>query len=116
VFPAARCCPAGGRGFGTFVSWFMLGGDLYTAYTFIAVPARTWRRPTPRRASQTAASSVIRRNMALLPAYSLVLGLVALLGYMALAAPGVPGVPGAVKADGANASIGGRWLSAGPPR
>ena len=29
----------GGRGFGTVVSWFLLGGDLYTAYTFIAVPA-----------------------------------------------------------------------------
>ncbi|HEU5392388.1 MAG TPA: sodium:solute symporter [Streptosporangiaceae bacterium] len=29
----------GGRGFGTFVGWFLLGGDLYTAYTFIAVPA-----------------------------------------------------------------------------
>src|SRR5690242_6223837 len=29
----------GGRGFGTFVSWFMLGGDIYTAYTVIAVPA-----------------------------------------------------------------------------
>jgi solute:Na+ symporter, SSS family len=29
----------GGRGFGTFISWFLLGGDLYTAYTFIAVPA-----------------------------------------------------------------------------
>jgi SSS family solute:Na+ symporter len=29
----------GGRGFGTFTSWFLLGGDLYTAYTFIAVPA-----------------------------------------------------------------------------
>jgi solute:Na+ symporter, SSS family len=29
---------AGGR-FGTFVTWFLLGGDLYTAYTFIAVPA-----------------------------------------------------------------------------
>jgi solute:Na+ symporter, SSS family len=29
----------GGRRFGTFVSWFLLGGDLYTAYTFIAVPA-----------------------------------------------------------------------------
>jgi SSS family solute:Na+ symporter len=28
-----------GRGFGTFVTWFLLGGDLYTAYTFIAVPA-----------------------------------------------------------------------------
>ncbi len=28
-----------GRRFGTVVSWFLLGGDLYTAYTFIAVPA-----------------------------------------------------------------------------
>ena len=49
-FAAARWRPAedpmqlsewglGGRGFGTFVCWFLLGGDLYTAYTFIAVPA-----------------------------------------------------------------------------
>jgi solute:Na+ symporter, SSS family len=29
---------AGSR-FGTIVTWFLLGGDLYTAYTFIAVPA-----------------------------------------------------------------------------
>jgi SSS family solute:Na+ symporter len=29
----------GGRGFGTLVGWFLIGGDLYTAYTFIAVPA-----------------------------------------------------------------------------
>ena len=29
---------AGGR-FGTLVTWFLLGGDIYTAYTFIAVPA-----------------------------------------------------------------------------
>ena len=29
----------GGRNFGTFIAWFLLGGDLYTAYTFIAVPA-----------------------------------------------------------------------------
>jgi SSS family solute:Na+ symporter len=29
----------GGRRFGTFVTWFLLGDDLYTAYTFIAVPA-----------------------------------------------------------------------------
>jgi len=28
-----------GRRFGTVVSWFLLGGDLYTAYTLIAVPA-----------------------------------------------------------------------------
>ncbi len=29
---------AGSR-FGTVVSWFLVGGDLYTAYTFVAVPA-----------------------------------------------------------------------------
>jgi SSS family solute:Na+ symporter len=29
----------GGRQFGTIISWFLIGGDLYTAYTFIAVPA-----------------------------------------------------------------------------
>src|SRR5579863_5607881 len=28
-----------GRRFGTWVTWFLVGGDLYTAYTFIAVPA-----------------------------------------------------------------------------
>ena len=29
----------GGRRFGTLITWFLLGGDLYTAYTFIAIPA-----------------------------------------------------------------------------
>jgi SSS family solute:Na+ symporter len=29
----------GGRRFGSIVTWFLLGGDLYTAYTFVAVPA-----------------------------------------------------------------------------
>ena len=29
----------GGRRFGTWVTWFLVGGDLYTAYTFVAVPA-----------------------------------------------------------------------------
>ncbi len=29
----------GGRNFGTFIAWFLIGGDIYTAYTFIAVPA-----------------------------------------------------------------------------
>ena len=49
-FAAARWRPAedlkqlnewglGGRGFGTFMLWFLLGGDIYTAYTLIAVPA-----------------------------------------------------------------------------
>ena len=27
-----------GRRFGTLTSWFLLGGDIYTAYTFVAVP------------------------------------------------------------------------------
>ena len=29
----------GGRRFGTWLSWFLIGGDVYTAYTFIAIPA-----------------------------------------------------------------------------
>src|SRR5690349_11220488 len=29
----------GGRNFGGWITWFLLGGDLYTAYTFVAVPA-----------------------------------------------------------------------------
>ena len=29
----------GGRSFGTLITWFLLGGDLYTAYTFIAIPS-----------------------------------------------------------------------------
>ncbi len=29
----------GGRRFGTLITWFLLGGDIYTAYTFVAVPA-----------------------------------------------------------------------------
>lgn len=32
----------GGRSFGTWVTWFLLGGDLYTAYTFVAVPAAVY--------------------------------------------------------------------------
>jgi SSS family solute:Na+ symporter len=28
-----------GRNFGTLITWFLIGGDLYTAYTVIAVPA-----------------------------------------------------------------------------
>ena len=29
----------GGRNFGGWITWFLVGGDLYTAYTFVAVPA-----------------------------------------------------------------------------
>jgi solute:Na+ symporter, SSS family len=34
----------GGRRFGTIVTWFLLGGDLYTAYTFVAVPALVFNK------------------------------------------------------------------------
>ena len=29
----------GGRAFGGWVTWFLLGGDVYTAYTLVALPA-----------------------------------------------------------------------------
>ncbi|MFG1886002.1 monocarboxylate uptake permease MctP [Micromonospora sp. NPDC049102] len=29
----------GGRTFGGWITWFLVGGDVYTAYTFVAVPA-----------------------------------------------------------------------------
>src|ERR1700755_232406 len=29
----------GGRSFGGWITWFLVGGDLYTAYTFVAGPA-----------------------------------------------------------------------------
>src|ERR671933_708363 len=36
-----------GRRFGTVVTWFLLGGDLYTAYTFVAVPAAVFGQGAP---------------------------------------------------------------------
>ena len=52
----------GGRRFGPWITWFLLGGDLYSAYTVIAVPAvvshrrlRLLRR-TPIRSSFTPSS------------------------------------------------------------
>jgi len=32
----------GGRAFGNWVTWFLLGGSMYTAYTYVAVPALTY--------------------------------------------------------------------------
>ena len=32
----------GGRQFGTWITWFLIGGDFYTAYTVIAVPAAVY--------------------------------------------------------------------------
>ena len=34
----------GGRRFGPWVTWFLIGGDLYTAYTLIAVPGSIYAR------------------------------------------------------------------------
>src|SRR6201747_1239825 len=34
----------GGRQFGTLITWFLVGGDFYTAYTVIAVPALVYAR------------------------------------------------------------------------
>ena len=31
-----------GRSFGTWITWFLIGGDIYTAYTVIAVPAAVY--------------------------------------------------------------------------
>src|SRR5438270_613992 len=125
-----------GRRFGTVITWFLLGGDLYTAYTFIAVPGAIFhkvaavegKKPylTITRDQYAAYASlafgsalalflyphaltgvfaakgqaVIRRNAAFLPAYSFMLGLIALLGYMAIAADAKP-----LKASGANGAV-----------
>jgi SSS family solute:Na+ symporter len=32
----------GGRAFGNWVTWFLLGGSMFTAYTFVAIPALTY--------------------------------------------------------------------------
>lgn len=36
-----------GRRFGTITSWFLLGGDIYTAYSFIAVPGLVFASGSP---------------------------------------------------------------------
>ncbi|ALO99370.1 sodium:solute symporter [Streptomyces hygroscopicus subsp. limoneus] len=36
-----------GRSFGTWVTWFLLGGDLYTAYIFVAVPGAVYATGWP---------------------------------------------------------------------
>src|SRR5882672_12529150 len=37
----------GGRRFGTLITWFLVGGDFYTAYTVIAVPAALYGTGAP---------------------------------------------------------------------
>jgi hypothetical protein len=51
----------GGRNFGGWVTWFLIGGDLYTAYTFVSsasgVPCSTPPTPSSRRPSAAACCS-----------------------------------------------------------
>lgn len=32
----------GGRNFGSRVTWFLISGDIFTAYTYVAAPALAW--------------------------------------------------------------------------
>jgi SSS family solute:Na+ symporter len=55
----------GGRKFGSWVAWFLLSGDLFTAYTFVALPALMWGAgPT---ASFALPFSVLAYSLAFLP-------------------------------------------------
>src|SRR5499427_9117672 len=97
----AHTNPKTGKPFGSLT----VGPTAVWAYSSLALGSPLARFMYPHAVTGVLATrrrSVIRRNMAILPAYSLMLGFVALLGYMALAAPGVPQ---AVKANGANAQL-----------
>ena len=97
----AKTNPKTGKPFGSLT----LGPTVTWAYASLALGSALALFMYPHAVTGVLASrrrNVIRRNMAILPAYSLMLGFVALLGYMALAAPGVPQ---AVKANGANAQL-----------
>ncbi|MBO0815991.1 MAG: sodium:solute symporter [Actinobacteria bacterium] len=97
----ANTNPKTGKPFGSLT----LGPTVTWAYSSLALGSALALFMYPHAVTGVLAArrrNVIRRNMAILPAYSLMLGFVALLGYMALAAPGVPQ---AVKANGANAQL-----------
>jgi solute:Na+ symporter, SSS family len=97
----AKTNPKTGKPFGSLT----LGPTVTWAYASLALGSALALFMYPHAVTGVLAArrrNVIRRNMAILPAYSLMLGFVALLGYMALAAPGVPQ---AVKANGANAQL-----------
>ena len=97
----AKTNPVTGKPFGAFIP--VSAGEW--AYATLALGSALALFRYPHAVTGVLASrsrNVIRRNMAVLPAYSLVLGLVALLGYMALASPAV--VAG-VKAAGKNAQL-----------
>jgi SSS family solute:Na+ symporter len=88
--------PFGSLTLGPTVTWTYASLALGSALALFMYPHAVTGMLAARR------RNVVRRNMALLPAYSLLLGFAALLGYMALAAPGVPQE---VKAHGANAQL-----------
>ena len=97
----AKTSPKTGKPFGSLT----LGPTVAWAYSSLALGSALALFMYPHAVTGMLAAgrrNVIRRNMAILPAYSLLLGFAALLGYMALAAPGVPR---AVKANGANAQL-----------
>ena len=97
----AKTNPVTGKPFGAFIP--ASAGEW--AYATLALGSALALFMYPHAVTGVLASrsrNVIRRNMAVLPAYSLVLGLVALLGYMALASPAV--VAG-VTAAGKNAQL-----------
>ncbi len=97
----AQTNPKTGKPFGSLT----VGPTAVWAYSSLALGSALALFMYPHAVTGVLASrrrNVIRRNMAILPAYSLMLGFVALLGYMAIAAPGVPQ---AVKANGANAQL-----------
>jgi solute:Na+ symporter, SSS family len=97
----AKTNPKTGKPFGSLT----VGPTAVWAYSSLALGSALALFMYPHAVTGVLASrrrNVVRRNMAILPAYSLMLGFVALLGYMAIAAPGVPA---AVKANGANAQL-----------
>jgi SSS family solute:Na+ symporter len=58
----------GGRRFGTVITWFLVGGDLYTAYTFIAVPALAFGRYLTSRCNWSDCKSSSARSASPAPA------------------------------------------------
>src|SRR5438067_2133361 len=97
----AKTNPKTGKPFGSLT----VGPTAVWAYSSLALGSALALFMYPHAVTGVLASrrrNAIRFNTALLPAYTLMLGFVALLGYMALAAPGVPAE---VKANGANAQL-----------
>jgi solute:Na+ symporter, SSS family len=97
----AKINPKTGKPFGSLT----VGPTAVWAYASLALGSALALFMYPHAVTGVLASrrrNAIRFNTAILPAYTLMLGFVALLGYMALAAPGVPAE---VKAHGANAQL-----------